>query len=62
MANGGKPVPYMNDIDHNCDVAGCFNPRHLQPLIKWKNQRKSAINTKRKKYEVATAGTEAMQW
>jgi hypothetical protein len=62
LANGGKAVPYMNDIDHKCDVAGCFNPRHLAPLLKFKNYRRAAINTNRKRREAATAGTEAMQW
>lgn len=62
LANGGKAVPHMHDIDHKCDIPGCFNPAHVSPLLKWKNYRKSAINTNRKKLEAATAGTEAMQW
>lgn len=62
LANGGQEVPANHDIDHRCDTPGCLNPAHLRPLLKWRNYRRSAINTNRKRGIVTAATYEEEQW
>lgn len=61
LANGVWIETWMQ-IDHTCDVPGCFNPEHLVKVRRQANARRSAENTNRKRALKRAAEEDAIPW